>query len=88
MSSARGRRLLMIEQGGRGGVSDYTGELVRELAAQGWSVTLATAADHTYAPVEGVSVKPVFHYLRGRTRLGRALRARGLGKIVNGLRFL
>jgi glycosyltransferase involved in cell wall biosynthesis len=88
MSSATGRRLLMIEQGGRGGVSDYTGELVRELAAQGWSVTLATAADHTYAPVDGVSVKPVFHYVRGRTRLGRALRGRGLGKLVNGLRFL
>jgi glycosyltransferase involved in cell wall biosynthesis len=88
MSSPRGRRLLMIEQGGRGGVSDYTGELVRELAAQGWSVTLATAADHTYPAIEGVAVEPVFHYLRGQSRLGRSLREHGLGKIVNGLRFL
>jgi glycosyltransferase involved in cell wall biosynthesis len=30
----------------------------------------------------------VFHYTRGQTRAARALRARGLGKAVNGLRFL
>jgi glycosyltransferase involved in cell wall biosynthesis len=88
MSAAGGRRLLMIEQGGRGGVSDYTAELVAALAAEGWSVTLASAADHRYAPVQGVSVVPVFHYTRGDSRFARALRARGLGKLANGLRFL
>jgi glycosyltransferase involved in cell wall biosynthesis len=88
MTAAAGRRLLMIEQGGRGGVADYTGELVAALAAQGWQVTLATAADHRYRPTEGVTVKPVFHYTRGRTRLARAVRARGLGPAINGLRFL
>jgi glycosyltransferase involved in cell wall biosynthesis len=88
MSGGAGRRLLMVEQGGRGGVTDYTTELVRALAAQGWSVTLATAADHTYPAIAGVTPKPVFHYVRGRTHLGRALRARGLARMVNGLRFL
>lgn len=88
MTPDEGRRLLMIEQGGRGGVADYTAELVAALAAQGWSVTLATAADHRYPPVNGVTVRPVFHYLRGDTRCARVLRARGLGKPINGVRFL
>ena len=70
----------MIEQGGRGGVADYTAELVAALAAEGWTVTLATAADHRYRPIDGVTVRPVFHYMRGATRLARALRARGLGR--------
>jgi glycosyltransferase involved in cell wall biosynthesis len=88
VSVANGRRLLMIEQGGRGGVTDYTGELVAALAAEGWTVTLATAADHGYPPLPGVRIVPVFHYVRGDTALGRAVRARGLGRIANGLRFL
>ena len=78
----------MIEQGGRGGVSDYTAELVAALAAEGWNVTLATAADHRYQPAQGVTVVPVFHYTRGDSRFARALRARGLGKLANGVRFL
>jgi glycosyltransferase involved in cell wall biosynthesis len=81
-------RLLMVEQGGRGGVADYTAQLTRALAAEGWHVQLASAADHLYAPAPGVSVKRVFHYVRGHTWLGRAVRARGLGRIANGLRFL
>jgi len=88
MNAGRGRRLLMIEQGGRGGVADYTVDLVRALAAQGWSITLATAADHRYPPIDGVSPRPVFHYVRGDTAVGRALRERGLGRVVNGVRFL
>jgi glycosyltransferase involved in cell wall biosynthesis len=82
------RRVLMIEQAGHGGIADYTAELTRALAAAGWRVELATAADHHYAPAPGVSVHRVFHYLRGRTPLGRALRRRGLGPVLNGLRFL
>jgi len=84
----RPRRVLMIEQGGRGGVTDYTAELVRALAAEGWQVTLATAADHVYPPIAGVTPVSVFHYVRGASLLARALRARGLGKPLNGLRFL
>ncbi|HEY1450666.1 MAG TPA: glycosyltransferase family 4 protein [Solirubrobacteraceae bacterium] len=88
MSEARGRRLLMIEQGGRGGVADYTADLVAALAAEGWQVTLATAADNRYRPIDGVTVERVFHYTRGHTPLGRALRRLHLGKVVNGIRFL
>lgn len=88
MAAASARRLLMIEQGGRGGVTDYTDELTRALAAEGWAITLATAADHTYPPVAGVEVVPVFRYLRDESAIGGALRRRGLGKLVNGLFFL
>jgi glycosyltransferase involved in cell wall biosynthesis len=81
-------RLLMVEEGGRGGVADYTEELTRALAAQGWQVALATAEDHRYRPASGVTIHPLFHYVRGRTRLARAARGVGMGKIANGLRFL
>jgi D-inositol-3-phosphate glycosyltransferase len=82
------RRLLMVEQGGRGGVADYTAELTRALAADGWQVSLATADDHRYAAAPEVSIHRVFRYVRGRTPLGRAVRSCGLGAVVNGLRFL
>jgi D-inositol-3-phosphate glycosyltransferase len=88
VTTAPGKRLLMIEVGGRGGVADYTEELTGALARQGWSVALATAVDHLYAPIKGVEPVPVFHYLRDDTRVGRTLRKRGLGRPVNGLRFL
>lgn len=78
----------MIEQGGRGGVADYTGALVAQLARDGWAVLLATADDHRYPQTEGVTVAPVFHYMRDDTAIGRALRSRGFGKPVNGIRFL
>ena len=52
-------------------------------------MTLATADDHLYPPIQGVTVVPVFHYLRGDTRFGARRCARaGSGKLVNGLRFL
>jgi glycosyltransferase involved in cell wall biosynthesis len=78
----------MIEQGGRGGVADYTAQLARALAADGWQIALATAEDHLYQPTNGVTIHRVFHYVRGRTRLGRATRRLGLGPIANGLSFL
>jgi glycosyltransferase involved in cell wall biosynthesis len=78
----------MIEQGGRGGVTDYTAELVRALADEGWTVTLATASDHLYPPMEGVTAVPVFHYVRGSGAVARGLRRHGLGRPLNGLRFL
>jgi glycosyltransferase involved in cell wall biosynthesis len=78
----------MIEQGGRGGVADYTAQLARALAAEGWQIALATAEDHLYQPTSGVTIHRVFHYVRGRTRLGRAIRRLGLGQIANGFSFL
>jgi glycosyltransferase involved in cell wall biosynthesis len=78
----------MIEQGGRGGVGDYTGQLVGGLAREGWSVALATSDDHLYPSIDGVVVHPVFHYMRDDSPLRRALRRCGLGPLVNGLHFL
>jgi glycosyltransferase involved in cell wall biosynthesis len=88
VSGAQPRRLLMIEQGGRGGVADYTGALVKALAARGWRIDLATADDHLYEPVQGVTPSGVFHYVRGGTRLGDALASLRLKRPVNGLLFL
>jgi D-inositol-3-phosphate glycosyltransferase len=88
MSAGPRKRVLMIEQGGRGGVADYTAELLRGLVREGWTVALATAADHRYPPIDGVTAYPVFHYLRDDTRIGRELRRRGLGRIFNGVRFV
>ncbi len=82
------RRLLMVEQGGRGGEADYTAQLTSELASLGWEVVLATADDHLYDPVEGVTFVGVFHYTRGHSPPARLIRGAGLGHIVNGIRFL
>jgi glycosyltransferase involved in cell wall biosynthesis len=88
MSGAQPRRLLMIEQGGRGGVADYTGALVRALADRGWQVDLATADDHFYEAAPGVTAHGVFHYVRAESALGRVLGRWGLKRAVNGLLFL
>jgi glycosyltransferase involved in cell wall biosynthesis len=78
----------MVEQGGRGGVADYTAELTRALGAARWEVWLATADDHGYRPASGVSVHRVFQYVRGHTWLARFVRRYGLGSLANGVRFL
>ena len=88
MSRTEPRRLLMIEQGGRGGVADYTGALVGALAARGWRVDLASADDHLYAAVEGVTNHRVFHYMRETSALGRLLLRLGLKRAVNGILFV
>jgi glycosyltransferase involved in cell wall biosynthesis len=85
---ALSRRVLMIEQGGRGGVADYTAQLTGALAEQGWRVMLATADDHRFKPIDGVVVHRLFHYVRGRTLTARAVRRLGLGPVLNALRFL
>lgn len=85
----------MIEQGGRGGVADYTAELARALDAAGVEVELATATDHVLALPASVAVRAVFPYLRGGTRRRDALRrAKGqwpynaLGYLLAHLRLL
>jgi D-inositol-3-phosphate glycosyltransferase len=82
------RGVLVVEQGGRGGVADYTGCLARALAQRGIPVTLATADDHLYGVIAGVRIVPVFRYVRGHSRLGRRARELGVGPGLNGLRFL
>lgn len=80
--------VLLVEQGGRGGVADYTACLAGALAERGIPVTIATARDHRYPRLAGVKVAPMFAYVRGHTAPARAMRRLGLGKVMNGLRFL
>ena len=80
--------VLIVEQGGRGGVADYTGCLARALANRGVPITLATADDHLYGTIAGAAILPVFAYTRGHSSLARQARELGLGRLLNGLRFL
>jgi D-inositol-3-phosphate glycosyltransferase len=84
----RAAGVLMVEQGGRGGVADYTGCLVQALAQRGVHVVLATAEDHLYKVPPGVRIAPLFAYVRGRSAATRLARRLGLGRVLNGLRFL
>ncbi|HEX7292194.1 MAG TPA: glycosyltransferase, partial [Conexibacter sp.] len=81
-------RVLMVEEGGVGGVADYTAELAAALARAGCAVDVATARDHGHPPAPGVAVHALFPYVRGRTPLGRAIRRARLSKPVNGLTHL
>jgi glycosyltransferase involved in cell wall biosynthesis len=81
-------RVLLVEEGGVGGVADYTAELAAALARAGWQVDVATARDHRYPPAPGVALHARFPYVRGRTALGRAIRRARLSKVVNGATHL
>jgi glycosyltransferase involved in cell wall biosynthesis len=82
------RGVLIVEQGGRGGVTDYTAQLAAGLARLGIPVTVATADDHLYPAAPGVRTAAVFHYVRGHSDLAQRVRTAGLGRVANGLRFL
>jgi glycosyltransferase involved in cell wall biosynthesis len=87
--ATEGQAVLMIEVGGRGGVTDYTADLVAAIADAGWSVTLASATDATYEQRSGVRVVRLFHYFRpGTSPIVDALRRVGLGRAMNGLAVL
>lgn len=88
MPQLRRRGVLIVEQGGRGGFADYTGCLARALADRGLPVTVATADDHLYGAIPGVRIVPVFGYVRGHSPVSRRARELGLGRVLNGLRFL
>jgi glycosyltransferase involved in cell wall biosynthesis len=85
---AKRRGVLILEQGGRGGVTDYTAALAAGLADRGWSVEIATASDNLYPPYPGVKALPIHHYLRAGSPVRDALRRVKLGSVINGLRFL
>jgi glycosyltransferase involved in cell wall biosynthesis len=80
--------VLIVEQGGRGGVADYTELLAAGLARRGLSVTIATAEDHLYSAPAGVRIETVFAYVRGHSPPARLIRRAGLGFVANGLWFL
>jgi glycosyltransferase involved in cell wall biosynthesis len=82
------RRLLLVEEGGLGGVANYTAELASALARAGWDVHLATGCEHQPITTPGVHVHPLFPYVRGRTRLGRLARGVRLSRPINGLTHL
>jgi glycosyltransferase involved in cell wall biosynthesis len=84
----RERGVLIVEQGGRGGVADYTAQLAAGLARLGVPVTIATAEDHLYREMPGVRTVTVFAYVRGHSVAARMVRRARLGPVANGLRFL
>jgi glycosyltransferase involved in cell wall biosynthesis len=80
--------VLMLEHGGRGGVADYTQALIGALAARGRPVVLVTARDHRYHPVPGATSHAIVPWVRGRSRLARAVRRARLGPVANALGYL
>jgi len=84
----RRRGVLIVDQGGRGGVSDYIRFLASALADLGIPVTIATADDHLYPHLPGVRIEGVFGYIRGHSPAARLVRRVGLGRPANGLRFM
>ncbi len=87
-SDSHDRRVLLIEQGGRGGVADYSIMLGGALAEHEWCVTSVTAKDHLYPSRPGVVVYPLFYYLRESGRISRALRHTRLSTFVNGIAYV
>lgn len=81
-------RVLMVEEGGVGGVADYTAELAAALARAGCAVDVATARDHRYPPAPDVALHGLFPYVRERTPLDRTIRRARLSKAVNGVTHL
>jgi glycosyltransferase involved in cell wall biosynthesis len=80
--------VLMIEEGGRGGVHDYTESLVGAMVALGQPVVLVTASDHLLPELDGVETQGWFHYVRPTSAITRMLRAFRLGPLINGCSFL
>lgn len=76
--------VLLVEEGGAGGVADYTCELAVALNAIDWRVHLATATDHHSTLPPEIVVHRVYPYIRGRTAAGRAARAMRLSRLING----
>lgn len=79
------RPILMVEEGGRGGVADYTEALCSALAANGQPVELVTAFDHLYPEMEGVAVHGWIRYVRPTSKLQVLLRRIGAGRFLNGI---
>jgi glycosyltransferase involved in cell wall biosynthesis len=88
MPSTTAHSVLLIEEGGVGGVANYTDELAGAIAAAGWKVHLATGYDHDPKMPSGVTVHRMFPYVRGRRLLGRIARRLHLSRAINGTTHL
>src|SRR5690349_19235624 len=88
VAELRRRGVLLVKQGGRGGVADYTNCLANAMAERGIPMTIATANDHLYRPGPGVRVATPFAYVRGHSAAAQLARRLHLGPVINGLRFL
>lgn len=82
------RVVLVLEQGGRGGVADYTADLVAALHRQGWRVELATATDHLVRVDPAVRIRAVFYYFRGGSPWRDLVRRVGVGRLINAFAYL
>ncbi len=80
--------MLLVEEGGIGGVASYTDELAAAIATAGWGVHLATGCDHDPNAPPGVTVHRVFRYIRNRRPLERMIRRLRLARAVNGMTHL
>jgi len=78
-------RVLLVEEVGLGGITDYTNELARALTRVGWDVRLATGCDHDPTTTPEVTVHRVFPYIRRRHWLGRLVHRLHLARSVNGI---
>jgi glycosyltransferase involved in cell wall biosynthesis len=81
-------RVLLVEEGGSGGIADYASELACALSRAGWDVHLATATDFARTLPDAVTVHSVFPYLRARGPIRRALRRLRLSRPLTGLAHL
>jgi glycosyltransferase involved in cell wall biosynthesis len=80
--------VLLVEEGGVGGVASYTDELAAALARAGWEVRLASGRDHDPRSPPGVRVERLFFYVRGRRALGPVIRRLRLARPINGAAHL
>src|SRR3954452_687494 len=78
----------MLEQGGRGGVADYTTELIAALPPEGQPVEFVTASDSLIPIGPGISEHRWMRYFRGTSAWRRAVRGVRLGPVINGLQYL
>jgi glycosyltransferase involved in cell wall biosynthesis len=88
MSHVKARSVLLVEEGGIGGVANYTDELAAAIADAGWEVHLATGCDHDPGAPPGVTIHRVFPYIRDRSPLERVIRRMRLSRAINGMTHL
>lgn len=88
VTEQRPGRVLLVEEVGLGGITDYTNELAQALAQAGWAVHLATGRDHDAAAMTNVTVHRVFPYLRRQSWFGKLAHRLRLARLINGATHL